>query len=79
MTGGNFVDLVDKGFYTKKKIDRSDGFVVQMGDADPAGEVHGYVPAGSSTERKVPLEVSLKGDKELLYGSTSEDTGRGAG
>lgn len=31
-----------------------------MGDLDPAGEVHGYVPPGSKTERKLPLEISLK-------------------
>lgn len=49
-----------KGYYTKKKIDRADGFVVQTGDADPAGTVHGYVPPGSADERKIPLEISLK-------------------
>ena len=30
LTGGNFVDLVNKGFYNKKVITRSDGFVVQV-------------------------------------------------
>jgi peptidylprolyl isomerase len=60
LTGGNFVDLVNKGFYNNKKITRSDGFVVQMGDANPDGEVHGYVPSGATEERKVPLEISLK-------------------
>lgn len=35
------------------------------------------MPEGASEERKVPLEISLKGDKELLYGVTSEDDGRG--
>ena len=39
---------------------RSDGFVVQLGDADPTGEVHGYVPPGAKKERKVPLELSFK-------------------
>mmetsp|Transcript_29103 Transcript_29103/g.48914 ORF Transcript_29103/g.48914 Transcript_29103/m.48914 type:complete len:426 (+) Transcript_29103:64-1341(+) len=77
LTGGNFVDLVDAGFYTGKKITRSDGFVVQTGDADPDGTVHGYVPKGASKERTVPLEISLKGDKEILYGSTSEEDSRG--
>jgi hypothetical protein len=60
ITGGNFVDLIDKGFYNNKVITRSDGFVVQMGDADPAGTVHGYVPPGEKEERKVPLELSFK-------------------
>lgn len=78
ITGGNFVDLVSKGFYNKRPITRSDGFVVQTGDSDPAGPVHGYVPSGSTEERTIPLELSFKGDKELYYGSTSEDEGRGA-
>lgn len=51
--------------------------MVQTGDANPEGEVHGYVPAGSSSERTIPLEISLQGDDELLYGTTSEDDGRG--
>ena len=78
VTGGNFIDLIQKGYYNNKKIDRADGFVVQMGDNDPEGTVHGYVPAGSSEERKVPLEVAIKGDPELLYGSTTEDDMRGS-
>lgn len=60
LTGGNFIDLVLNKFYDKKPITRSDGFVVQMGDANPAGEVHGYVPPGQSEERKIPLELSFK-------------------
>ena len=84
LTGGNFVDLVNKGFYNKRIITRSDGFVVQTGDADPAGPEgpgpHGYVPAGNAAgeERIIPLELSFKGDKDLVFGSTSEDEGRGA-
>jgi len=39
VTGGNFVDLVQKGFYTNMQIQRSDGFVVQTGDPD-GGEVY---------------------------------------
>jgi len=77
ITGGNFVDLVNKGFYNGKKITRADGFVVQTGDADPEGTVHGYIPPGSSTERTIPVEIALKGEKELLYGTTSEDEGKG--
>ena len=75
LTGGNFVDLVNKGYYNNRKIDRSDGFVVQTGDADPEGNTHGYVENGK--ERKIPLEISLKGDKDLLYSITSEEEGRG--
>eukprot|EP00640_Fibrocapsa_japonica_P001821 CAMPEP_0113937516 /NCGR_PEP_ID=MMETSP1339-20121228/4128_1 /TAXON_ID=94617 /ORGANISM="Fibrocapsa japonica" /LENGTH=444 /DNA_ID=CAMNT_0000940315 /DNA_START=76 /DNA_END=1410 /DNA_ORIENTATION=+ /assembly_acc=CAM_ASM_000762 len=78
VTAGNIMDLVDKNFYKDLKITRSDGFVVQLGDRDPEGDVHGYVPPGKKQERTVPLEVFLVGDKEPLYGITSEDEGRGA-
>lgn len=81
ITGGNFVDLVNKGYYNGRKIDRSDGFVVQTGDSATCGteckegEIHGYVENG--VERKIPLEISLRGDKELIYSSTNEEEGRG--
>lgn len=48
--------------------------MVQTGDADPDGKVHGYVPKGKSSERKVPLEIAVKDENELLYGSTTEDS-----
>jgi len=82
VTGGNFVDLVQKGFYNDMPIQRSDGFVVQTGD--PAGEADGYVGKGSKSvgngkhgERLIPLEIFVKGDKGPFYESTIEDEGRG--
>lgn len=54
--------------------------MIQTGDNNPAnteGVPHGYVPPGASSERIIPLEINLVGDDELLYGSTSEDDGRG--
>ena len=60
LTSGNFIDLIQNKFYTKKPVTRSDGFVVQLGDNDPNGEVHGYIPPGATEERKVPLELSFK-------------------
>jgi cyclophilin family peptidyl-prolyl cis-trans isomerase len=82
VTGGNFIDLVQKGFYNKMEIQRSDGFVVQTGD--PAGEADGYVAKGSKTvgngkhgERLIPLEILVRGDSTPVYESTIEDEGRG--
>lgn len=82
VTGGNFVDLVQKGFYDKMQIQRSDGFVVQTGDPD--GEAEGYVGTPSKSvgkgkhgERLIPLEVFIKGDEGPFYGTTMEDEGRG--
>lgn len=83
VTGGNFVDLVEKGFYTNMAIQRSDGFVVQTGDPD--GEAVGYtggkagkaLGAGKNGERLIPLEVTVKGDKGPIYEQTIEEWGRG--
>ena len=70
VTGGNFIDLVNKGFYNKMDIQRSDGFVVQTGD--PSGEADGYVGTvqvsrcGKYGQRLIPLETFLKGDRTVL-------------
>ena len=88
VTSGNFVDLVNKGFYTGMKIQRSDGFVVQTGKP-PGDGLEGYVdPAdadrpppsigrGKKGERLVPLEIMVKGDKAPFYEESIEDNGRG--
>lgn len=82
VTGGNFVDLVQKGFYTNMKIQRSDGFVVQTGNPD--GTADGYVGKPSKSigkgkhgERLIPSEIFMKGDKGPFYETTIEDEGRG--
>jgi len=82
VTGGNFIDLVDKGFYNKMLIQRSDGFVVQTGD--PEGEADGYVGtpgkalgAGKHGERLIPLEIFVTDDKAPTYAVTIEEDGRG--
>lgn len=82
VTGGNFVDLVNKGFYNNMVIQRSDGFVVQTGDPD--GKAVGYVGtpsksigAGPNGERLIPTEIFVQGDKGPFYESTIEDEGRG--
>lgn len=82
VTGGNFIDLVSKGFYNNMDIQRSDGFVVQTGK--PKGEAEGYVGkpsksigAGKHGERLIPLETFVKGDKGPFYETTIEDEGRG--
>jgi len=77
VTAGNFIDLVQKGFYNNRPITRSDGFVVQYGDPGPEGEVHGYVPPGQKEVRKLPLEIFVTQDDAPMYGVTSEDDGRG--
>jgi len=82
VTSGNFIELVQKGFYDKMNIQRSDGFVIQTGD--PEGEADGYVGtpsksigAGKHGERLIPSEIFVKGDKGPFYETTIEDEGRG--
>lgn len=73
VSAGSFVDLASKGFYDKKEVIRSDGFIIQSGKPD---EGEGYVKKNGET-RIIPLEVFAKGDKSPLYGVTLEDDGRG--
>lgn len=81
VTGGNFIDLVQRGFYNSMEIQRSDGFVVQTGK--PAN-ADGFVGAGGKAvgngkngERLIPLEIFVKGDAAPFYETTIEDEGRG--
>ena len=82
ITSGNFIDLVQKGFYNKMNIQRSDGFVVQTGDPD--GDAVGYVGkpskavgAGKNGERLIPLEVFTRGDTAPFYESTLDESDKG--
>jgi len=83
VTGGNFIDLVNKGFYNNMKIQRSDGFVVQTGEPD--GEAVGYtggkpsksIGQGPKGERLIPSEIFIKGDKSPIYEIDIEEEGRG--
>lgn len=75
ISAGNFIDLVNKGFYNDIDVLRSDGFIVQAGkprDGD------GYIDKSTGKMRTIPLEVFAKGDNEPTYGITLEDDGRGA-
>lgn len=73
ISAGNFVDLVQRGFYNGMEIQRSDGFVVQTGDPD--GPAEGFVDS-SGNVRRIPFEVKVVGDKEPIYDFTLEDLGR---
>jgi len=73
ITAGNFVDLVDKGYYTNGPLQRADGFIIQFGDSGDANG-NGYKENGKV--RTIPLEVALKGQKEALYSETLDEAGR---
>ncbi len=75
VTAGNFVDLVQRGFYDGLPITRAEKFyVVQVGD--PPGPEDGFVDPATDDYRSIPLEVMVDGDSEPLYGITMEDAGR---
>lgn len=75
VTAGNFVDLVDRGFYNGLEFTRAeDSYVLQIGD--PPGPEEGFVDPTTGEYRAIPLEVLVKGDSEPVYGATLEEIGR---
>ncbi|HLO46954.1 MAG TPA: peptidylprolyl isomerase [Kamptonema sp.] len=75
VTAGNFIDLVERGFYDGLKFIRSEeSYVLQAGD--PPGPEFGFTDPATGKYRNVPLEVLVRGDKKPTYGITLEDAGR---
>jgi peptidylprolyl isomerase len=75
VTAGNFVDLVNRGFYNNLAFTRAENdYVLQIGD--PPGDEVGFIDPKTKKYRALPLEVMVKGDKEPMYGITMEDAGR---
>jgi peptidylprolyl isomerase len=75
INGGNFVDLVQRGFYDGLDFIRAEDFyVLQAGD--PPGEEEGFIDPKTNQYRAIPLEVLVKDDPEPVYGVTLEELGR---
>ncbi|MEM6449301.1 MAG: peptidylprolyl isomerase [Cyanobacteria bacterium P01_D01_bin.105] len=75
VTAGNFIDLVDKGFYNDMPFIRAEDFyVLQTGD--PAGPEEGYIDPNTKEYRAIPMEILVKGDDLPTYGVTLEEIGR---
>ena len=75
VTGGNFIDLVQRGFYDDMEFIRAeDYYVLQTGD--PEGPEEGFVDPKTGQYRAIPLEILVKGDEEPIYGETLEALGR---
>ncbi|MBD2569936.1 peptidylprolyl isomerase [Anabaena lutea] len=75
VTAGNFVDLVQRGFYNGLEFTRSEeSYVLQTGD--PEGKEVGFIDPKTGKYRAVPLEILVEGEKEPTYGITLEDAGR---
>jgi peptidylprolyl isomerase len=75
LTGGAFVDLVQRKFYDGLPFTRAEDFyVLQTGD--PEGDAVGFVDPKTREERHVPLEIRIVGDPAPIYNETFEDVGR---
>ncbi|PSB07918.1 peptidylprolyl isomerase [filamentous cyanobacterium CCP1] len=74
VTAGNFVDLVNRGFYDGLEFTRAeDYYVAQVGD--PPGPEEGFVDPETGNYRAVPLEIMVQGDEKPTYGITLEEAG----
>jgi peptidylprolyl isomerase len=75
VTAGNFVDLVQRGFYNGLEFTRSEeSYFLQTGD--PVGKEVGFIDPQTGKYRAIPLEILVKGEKEPTYGITLEEAGR---
>jgi len=75
VTAGNFVDLVQRGFYNGLEFIRAEeSYVLQTGD--PPGPEQGFVDPATGKYRAIPLEILVKGDPTPTYGITLEQAGR---
>jgi len=73
VNAGNFVDLVQRGFYDGLAFLPSQDFVLQAGD--PPGEAVGFIDPDTGKYRAIPLEVKVVDQPEPLYGITLENAG----
>lgn len=74
VTAGNFVDLVERGFYDGLEFIRAeDKFVVQTGD--PSGSEAGFIDPNTGQYRAIPMEILVRGDEQPIYGITLEEAG----
>lgn len=73
INAGNFVDLVQRGFYDGLPFFQNQDYIVQTGD--PEGPAVGFIDPQTKAYRAIPLEILVKGDPEPIYEITLEDAG----
>ncbi len=79
LTAGNFIDLVDRGFYNGLTFHRvvkdPTPFVVQGGDPQGTG-MGGFVDPASGQERTIPLEIWAQGADKPSYSQVLPPTSK---
>jgi len=74
VNAGQFLDLVQKGFYDGLTFTRADeNYYLQTGDPD--GDSDGYIDPTTGKDRTVPIEVRVPSQKAPTYGKTFEEMG----
>lgn len=74
VNAGQFVDLVQQGFYNGLVFNRADdNYFLQAGD--PVGDADGYVDRKTGKVRTVPIEVRVPSKKEPVYGKPLAEAG----
>ena len=80
ITAGNFVDLVERGFYNglafHRVVKEPNPFVAQGGDPHGTG-TGGFVDPETNRERRIPLEIKLEGDEQPTYSKALGQQGTG--
>ena len=71
ITAGNFVDLVNRGFYNgltfHRVVKEPQPFVAQGGDPQGTG-TGSFINPDTKKTRYIPLEIKLEGDEKPIYG-----------
>jgi peptidylprolyl isomerase len=74
ITAGQFVDLVQRGFYNEMEFSRADdNYFLQAGD--PIGDADGFVDPATGKVRTIPMEVRVPEQKLPFYGKTFAEMG----
>ncbi|MGB0564196.1 MAG: peptidylprolyl isomerase [Spirulinaceae cyanobacterium] len=73
VNAGNFVDLVERGFYDGQTFFQNQDYIIQTGD--PPGADVGFNDPKTGEYRAIPLEVRVQEEVEPIYEFTLEDVG----
>ncbi|MEM8643185.1 MAG: peptidylprolyl isomerase [Cyanobacteria bacterium P01_G01_bin.54] len=73
VNAGNFVDLVQRGFYDGLTFFQNQDYIIQTGD--PPGPDVGFNDPKTAEYRAIPLEVRVQEEVEPIYEFTLEDVG----